>query len=130
MRQSICIFLFLTVLGCGPKVIDIKKDHSEKFSFTSDEGYQEIYRRISNAVRKCWYQRAMVTSDLYTDLGFGEFIVYRAPGFSRKTTELLIEVRRVGRKRTVVDGYIADDSWDDSKALFEQWTNGSTDCKA
>lgn len=113
-------------MGCAPATIQgLKERHSGSYSFTVDENYQSVYRKILTKARAC-YQTGMITAqmvvagDLYNDIKKGDISVALHGGLG-VDTYLYTEIKAIDENKSNVDVYYALDTWKKAANAVKAW---------
>ena len=96
-----------------------------RYSFTVQENYQPVYRKILAQERKC-YQTGMITAqmvvqgDLYHDTKSGEITVALHGGAGVNTYQV-IDIEAIDDMRTKVVGYYAVGPVEKYGRILKEW---------
>lgn len=121
-------FLGVVVLaGCAPATLQGVRDMGpdRSYSFTAQQGYQDVYRTILTQSRKC-HQTGMITAqmvvqgDLYHDTQSGTVSVALHGGLGVDTYQV-IDIESAGEGRSNVKAHYSMGSVKKQGDLLKRW---------
>ncbi len=135
MKIIFAIFIALSIVACAPATIEgLRKDYANRYTFTVNENYQPVYRKILSTARKC-YQTGMITAqmvvqgDLYQDTKSGNVTVALHGGFG-VDTHMTIDVSALNDETTKVVVFNAVSTWNSAAQAVREWVEkDSTECR-
>lgn len=134
MKKMRAALLAVVLTGCATNP-DQLSAVADVETYTFQENYQEIYRRVSSQARMCLsaslgaYASNQIDAQLYPDLGYGE-VTYRLSNFGVNNYYFLVKIEKKG------DGTLVTSQAGNTLApgtymkLVRQWAHGDKACTA
>ena len=134
MKTISAILSAMTLVACAPATIEgLRKDHANSYTFSADENYQAVYRKILSTARKC-YQTGLITAqmlvqgDLYVDIRSANVTVALHGGLG-VDTYMTIDVSALNDEKTSVVVFNAFSTWNSAAHAVREWVeDNSTEC--
>lgn len=117
----------VTLQGCTPNTAGGVRalEATKKSTFTADENYQAVYRKILDMTRKC-SEGGMITAqmivknDLYTDIQTGSISVELHGGLG-VSVYTVTDVKAIAENKTEVTNHFASAKWMNRAPIIKKW---------
>ena len=111
LKHITILLVAASLVGCFPASPQaLRQDASARQTIEVSDGYQAVYRKVSNKLRcneSMWIGDATrVRADLFTDIQRAEIALEGSNLLLGKRVELLIEITSTGEKSTRVEVFV------------------------